>query len=157
MVGACADARSWTSKGGLAPIPGSTVTCSGLLRFFAAPAKKAEREGPEFLLVHTRELAFCYWGCYVSMADFRFAFRKTEAALRRAARTDAAIRSLRWGRHQRTCARRGIPYSSIIRFTAFFRVGASRVFTTSRQRGWGLLFARAASRAGRSHRTDVLS
>lgn len=66
---------------------------SGLHRFFDALAAQARRDGPKSLPVHRGELNFCLRGCYTSVAKYKFAYRKTEAALLSAERTNTVIRS----------------------------------------------------------------
>jgi alpha-mannosidase len=74
--------------------PEVRVVYSGLHRFFDAVRKEVARRGGEgFLPTHRGELNFCLRGCYVSVAKHKFLFRRTEAALSSAERTDTAIRT----------------------------------------------------------------
>lgn len=77
------DIRQWA-----AAHPEINVVHSGLHRLFdALRAEKAE------LPVVRGELNYVARGCYASVAKFKFAYRKTEAALASAERTDAVIRT----------------------------------------------------------------
>jgi alpha-mannosidase len=73
--------RAWT-----AAHPEVRVVYSVLHRLF-----DALRQEKVELPVHRGELNFCLRGCYSSVAKFKFAYRKTEAALLSAERTDTVI------------------------------------------------------------------
>jgi alpha-mannosidase len=73
--------------------PEVNVIHSGLHRLFDALRAEAGAHGGDFLPVHRGELNFTLRGCYASVAKFKFAYRKTEAALSGAERTDAIVRS----------------------------------------------------------------
>ena len=75
------DLRDWCARH-----PEVRVVHSGLRRLFEAlRAERVERP------VVRGELNFCLRGCYASAARFKFAYRKTEAAVARVERTDTAI------------------------------------------------------------------
>jgi alpha-mannosidase len=74
------DVRRWAERH-----PEVRVVYSGLHRFFAALRKLQN------LPTYRGELNFCLRGCYASAARFKFAYRKTEAALLSAERTDAVV------------------------------------------------------------------
>ncbi|MDD5261783.1 MAG: alpha-mannosidase, partial [Methylacidiphilales bacterium] len=79
------DIRSWVDKH-----PGVEVVHSGLHRFFdELAAEEKERKNP--YPVHRGELNFCLRGCYVSVAKFKFPYRRTEAQLVQSEKTDAII------------------------------------------------------------------
>ena len=82
------DIRQWASDH-----PEVKVIYSGFHRFFEALYGEVDRRGESFLPTHRGELNFTLRGCYASLAKFKFAYRKTEAALASAERTDAVIRS----------------------------------------------------------------
>jgi len=71
--------------------PEVNVVHSGLHRLFQALYDEVARKGENFLPVYKGELNFCLRGCYASAAKLKFAFRKTEAMLNRAERTDTVI------------------------------------------------------------------
>lgn len=73
--------------------PEVKLVYSGLHRFFDALRREAASHGPDFLPVHRGELNFCLRGCYASVAKHKFLFRRTEAALTSAERTDAIVRT----------------------------------------------------------------
>jgi len=75
-----ADVRQWANQH-----PEVKVVFSGLHRLFAALRREKN------LPTHRGELNFCLRGCYASVAKFKFAYRKTEAALHSAERTSAVI------------------------------------------------------------------
>ncbi|MEI6085443.1 MAG: glycoside hydrolase family 38 [Verrucomicrobiota bacterium] len=77
-----ADIRAWTKAH-----PEVRVVFSGLHRLF--DALKNEKNLP----VYRGELNFCLRGCYSSVAKFKYAYRKTEATLLRAERTNTVIAS----------------------------------------------------------------
>lgn len=81
-----ADIRAWT-----AAHPEVTVLHSGLHRLFDALRGEAERGGDGFLPTLRGELNFCLRGCYVSAARVKYPYRRLEAGLLRAERTDAVI------------------------------------------------------------------
>lgn len=68
--------------------PEVRVVHSGLHRLFDA----LHKEKPD-LPVHRGEMNFTLRGCYASVAKFKYAYRRTEAVLASAERTDAVIRS----------------------------------------------------------------
>lgn len=74
------DIRTWAAQH-----PEVRVTYSTLHRFFAA--LRREKTLPSY----RGELNFCLRGCYASVAKYKFAYRKTEAALLSAERTNAII------------------------------------------------------------------
>ena len=90
------DVHAWA-----AAHPEIQVVFSGLHRLIDALRQEAARQDARFLPVHRGELNFCQRGCYVSMARFKFAYRRAEASLGRAETVDAAI-SAKLGR---PCAR----------------------------------------------------
>ncbi len=71
--------------------PDVQVIYSGLHRLFNALYAEIGRKGERFLPTHRGELNFCQRGCYASVAKFKYAYRRTEAILASAERTDAAI------------------------------------------------------------------
>ena len=73
--------------------PEVDVVHSGLHRLHDALRREVARRGDDLLPVHRGELNFCLRGCYASVAKFKFAYRKAEAALASAERTDTAIRT----------------------------------------------------------------
>ena len=73
--------------------PEIDVVHSGLHRLFDAIRAEAKARGDDFLPVHRGEMNCTLRGCYASVAKFKFAYRKTEAAVAGAERTDAAIRT----------------------------------------------------------------
>ncbi|MCE9615880.1 MAG: glycoside hydrolase family 38 [Lentisphaerae bacterium] len=75
------DIRAWADAN-----PEVRVVHSGLSRLFTA--LRAER--PDWP-THRGELNYCLRGCYSSAARFKFAYRKAEAAVARAERTDTAV------------------------------------------------------------------
>ncbi len=78
--------REWIKKH-----PDIRVMYSGLHRLFDALYDEVEGKGADFLPIHYGEMNFCLRGCYSSVAKFKFAYRKAEAALSRAERTDAVV------------------------------------------------------------------
>jgi alpha-mannosidase len=83
------DIRRWA-----AAHPEVQIVHSGLHRFFAAVHAEIAGQGDDFLPTHRGEMNFCLRGCYSSVAKFKFAYRKTEAVVSRAERTDAAISAM---------------------------------------------------------------
>lgn len=81
------DIRRWADKN-----PEVEVVHSGLHRFFDALAAE-EKERPGGYPAHRGELNFCLRGCYASMAKFKFPYRRTEATLISAEKTDSVIRA----------------------------------------------------------------
>jgi alpha-mannosidase len=73
--------------------PEVQVVHSGLSRLIAALQTEVKQQGDDFLPVHRGELNFCLRGCYASVARYKFAYRRTEAIVSRAERTDAVIRA----------------------------------------------------------------
>ena len=71
--------------------PHIQVMYSGLHRLFDALHAEVGRKGKQFLPTHRGELNFCQRGCYASVAKFKYAYRRTEAMLAGAERTDVAI------------------------------------------------------------------
>ncbi len=71
--------------------PEVRVIYSGLHRLFDALYAEIARKGERFLPTHRGELNFCQRGCYASVAKFKYAYRRTEAMLASAERTDAVI------------------------------------------------------------------
>lgn len=71
--------------------PDVRVIHSGLHRFFDALREEVAGKAVDFLPMHHGEMNFCLRGCYSSVAKFKFAYRKAEAAVTRAECTDAAI------------------------------------------------------------------
>lgn len=84
-----ADIREWAAKH-----PEVKVIHSGLHRFFAALRKEVKAKGEKVIPTHRGELNFCLRGCYSSMAKFKFPYRRTEALLARAEKTDSAVAGL---------------------------------------------------------------
>jgi alpha-mannosidase len=80
------EARAWT-----AAHPGVRVEHSGLHRFFAKLRAELRGKRADFLPEVRGELNFCLRGCSVSMARFKFAYRRAQAGLLRAERTAAAV------------------------------------------------------------------
>jgi alpha-mannosidase len=78
--------RAWS-----AAHPGVRVLHSGLHALFDALAEEVREHGDAFIPTHRGELNFCLRGCYASVARFKYAYRRAEAALARAERTDTAI------------------------------------------------------------------
>lgn len=81
-----ADIRAWAAQH-----PEVQVIHSGLHRLFDCLREEADRGGDGFLPTHEGELNFCLRGCYVSAARVKLPYRKLEAELMRAERTDAII------------------------------------------------------------------
>ncbi|MCE0523320.1 MAG: hypothetical protein LV480_10465 [Methylacidiphilales bacterium] len=79
------DIRRWADKH-----PEVEVIHSGFHRFFDALAAEEKTRGHAYP-VHRGELNFCLRGCYVSVAKFKFPYRRTEAQLVQAEKTDAVI------------------------------------------------------------------
>ncbi len=83
-----ADVRAWAARH-----PEVKVIFSGFHRFFDALRAEAADRGEGCLPTHLGELNFTLRGCYTSVARFKFAYRRTEAAVARSERVDAAIRA----------------------------------------------------------------
>jgi alpha-mannosidase len=85
-----ADIRAWadTHKSQV------RIVFSGLHRFFDALRSEVKRKGEKFIPTHQGEMNFALRGCSVSVAKYKFLYRKTEAALACAERTDAAVSAL---------------------------------------------------------------
>lgn len=81
-----AEIRAWARAH-----PEVRVVQSGLHRLFDALYEEVERKGDDFLPSHDGELNFCLRGCYSSVARFKFAYRRAEAAVGRAENADAVI------------------------------------------------------------------
>ena len=79
------DIRRWADKN-----PQVEVVHSGLHRFFEALTAE-EKERAKSYPVHRGELNFCLRGCYASVAKFKFPYRRTEALLSRAEKSDSII------------------------------------------------------------------
>lgn len=77
--------REWAERN-----PQVRVEHSGLHRFFAAMREELAWRGEDTIPTHRGELNFCLRGCSASVARFKFAYRRAEAALLRAERTVAA-------------------------------------------------------------------
>lgn len=71
--------------------PDVKVVHSGLHPFFAAIRQELKMNPRLSLPVHRGELNFCLRGCYSSMANLKFLYRRGENHLARAERTDATI------------------------------------------------------------------
>lgn len=71
--------------------PEVKVVYSGLHRLIDAIRREAARKGESFLPVRRGELNYCLRGCYVSMARFKYAYRRAEAAVSRAETVDTAV------------------------------------------------------------------
>jgi alpha-mannosidase len=80
-----ADIRRWADKHS-----DVEVVHSGFHRFFDALAAEEKTRARPYP-VHRGELNFCLRGCYVSVAKFKFPYRRTEALLAQAEKTDAII------------------------------------------------------------------
>jgi len=80
-----ADIRRWAEQH-----PEVDVIHSGFHRFFDALAAEEKERGSTYP-VHRGELNFCLRGCYVSVAKFKFPYRRTEALLTQAEKTDAIV------------------------------------------------------------------
>lgn len=78
--------RSWAEKH-----PEVQVIHSGLHHLSAALRRELARKGESILPAHHGELNFCLRGCYSSVAKFKFPYRRSEALLGRAEKTDALI------------------------------------------------------------------
>ena len=83
-----ADIRAWAAKH-----PEVNVVFSGLHRLFDALRGEAAAHGDGFLPTHCGEINFCLRGCYSSVAKFKYFYRKTEAAVASAERTNTTIRA----------------------------------------------------------------
>ncbi len=81
------DIRRWSDKN-----PQVQVIHSGLHRFFDALAVE-EKSRLQSYPVHRGELNFCLRGCYASVAKFKFPYRRAEASLVRAEKTDSVVRA----------------------------------------------------------------
>jgi alpha-mannosidase len=79
------DIRSWAAKH-----PEIDVVHSGLHRFFDALAAEEKARGSTYP-VFRGELNFTLRGCYVSVAKFKFPYRRTEAQLVQAEKTDTIV------------------------------------------------------------------
>ena len=77
--------RRWADKN-----PQVEVIHSGLHRFFDALAAEEKTRATGYP-VHRGELNFCLRGCYSSVAKFKFPYRRTEASLVRAEKTDSIV------------------------------------------------------------------
>ncbi len=83
-----ADIKAWAEKH-----PEVKVIYSGLHRFFDALALEVAAQSHDFLPVVQGELNYCLRGCYSSVARLKFFYRRTEASVFRAERTDSVIRA----------------------------------------------------------------
>lgn len=77
--------REWAERN-----PHVRVEHSGLHRFFAALREELVWRGEDAIPTHRGELNFCLRGCSASVARFKYAYRRAEAALLRSERTVAA-------------------------------------------------------------------
>ncbi len=83
-----ADIRAWAKAH-----PEVTMVWSGLHRLFDALAAEVAEQPLTFLPVVHGELNFCLRGCYSSVAKLKFFYRRTEASVFRAERTETVIRA----------------------------------------------------------------
>jgi alpha-mannosidase len=83
-----ADIRAWAAKH-----PEVNVIFSGLHRLIDALRGEAAAHGADFLPTVKGELNFCLRGCYSSVAKFKYFYRKAEATVARAERTDTMLRA----------------------------------------------------------------
>ena len=83
-----ADIRAWAAQH-----PEVNVIFSGLHRLIDSLRGEAAAHGDDFLPTVNGELNFCLRGCYSSAAKFKYFYRKTEAAVARAERTDTTLRA----------------------------------------------------------------
>ncbi len=91
------DIRAWADAHG----GDARVVHSGLHRFFGDLRAEVAACPADFLPVHRGELNYALRGCYSALARFKFAYRKAEAAMFRAERTQAFVgadesKSLPW-------------------------------------------------------------
>jgi alpha-mannosidase len=89
------DIEHWIQKH-----PDVEVIHSGLHRFFDALAAEEKSASKEGFPVHRGELNFCLRGCYSAMAKFKFPYRRAEAELVRAEKTDAILAAKLKGKTQ---------------------------------------------------------
>ena len=73
--------------------PEVNVVHSGLHGLHDALRREVKIHGDDFLPTHRGELNFCLRGCYASVAKFKFAYRKAEALLASAERTESTVRA----------------------------------------------------------------
>lgn len=66
---------------------------SGLHGLFNALRAEVDEQGEDLLPVHRGEMNYCLRGCYSSLAKLKFSYRKAEAEVSRAERTDTTIRA----------------------------------------------------------------
>ena len=139
------DVRKWAEAH-----PEVKVIFSGLHRLIDALRKEAEGKGAGFLPVHRGEMNFCLRGCYVSMARFKYAFRRAEASLGRAETVDAAIGA----KVQRPCARLNEAWETLL-FNSFHDIlpGSSIERAYTEQLDW----LGGAVHAGRRAEFDALN
>ncbi len=71
--------------------PQVRVIYSGLHKLFEALSKEVKANGDDFLPTHRGEMNFVLRGCYSAVAKYKFIYRKAEALLSSAERTDAII------------------------------------------------------------------
>jgi alpha-mannosidase len=83
-----ADIREWAKQH-----PEVQMVFSGLHRLFDALSAEVAEHGEGFLPTHRGEMNFCLRGCYSSLAKVKYFYRRTEAEVFRAERTDTAIRA----------------------------------------------------------------
>jgi alpha-mannosidase len=83
-----ADIRAWAAQH-----PEVKIVWSGLHGLINALYEEVAANGDNFLPTHRGELNFCLRGCYSSVARLKYFYRKTEAGVFRAERTDTAIRA----------------------------------------------------------------
>lgn len=82
------DIRAWAMKH-----PDVKVVFSGLHKLFDALQTEVALQQDDFLPVVRGELNYCLRGCYSSVAKLKYFYRRTEAAVFSAERTDTIIRA----------------------------------------------------------------
>jgi len=82
------DIRKWAQAH-----PDIRVIHSGLHRLIESLSAESRERGADYFPSIQGELNFCLRGCYSSLARFKFPYRKTEAALKRAERMTTTISS----------------------------------------------------------------
>ncbi|MCL4506410.1 MAG: glycoside hydrolase family 38 [Chloroflexi bacterium] len=83
-----ADIRAWAHAH-----PEVRVVFSGLHRLFDALYEEVAQHGDDLLPTQRGELNFCLRGCYSSVAKLKYFYRRTEAGMARAERTDSMVRA----------------------------------------------------------------
>lgn len=86
--GQIAELREWTQEH-----PEVEVIHSGLHRLFEALFKEISEKGENFIPTHRDEMNFVLRGCYVSMAKFKFPYRRMEAEVASTEALQTAINS----------------------------------------------------------------